>query len=67
VPKIPFVLGGPFEATNLYAADAVKAMRFYGNLASQIRELPDGQRSRSRSSTDRVAGAALNEGQRSRS
>jgi hypothetical protein len=42
VPKTPFILGGEFVDTNLYALDAVKAMRFYGNLAKQIHDLPPG-------------------------
>lgn len=41
-PKIPFVLGGEFEIRNLRAMDAVHAMRFYGDLAIQLHELPDG-------------------------
>lgn len=44
VPKVPFVLGGEFSSANLYAADAMKAMRFYAHLAKQIRDLPDGAR-----------------------
>jgi hypothetical protein len=42
VPKIPFVTGGAFDVGNLYAADAVEGMRARGNLAVQIRDLPDG-------------------------
>ena len=42
VPKTPFVLGGEYVIDNLYAADAVEAMRFYGNLATQLHDLPDG-------------------------
>jgi len=42
VPKQPFVCGGEFEVENLYAADAVEAMRFRGHLASEIKDLPDG-------------------------
>jgi hypothetical protein len=41
-PKRPFVAGGEFEVDNLYALDAVKAMRWRGDLARQIRDLPDG-------------------------
>jgi len=41
-PKTPFVAGGEFALSNLYAADAVEAMRFRGDLAQQIRNLPDG-------------------------
>lgn len=42
VPKQPFVTGGAFEIGNLYAADGVEGMRARGNLAAQIRDLPDG-------------------------
>ena len=42
VPKTPFVLGGAFDAENLRATDAVKGMRIRGDLARQIRDLPDG-------------------------
>ena len=44
VPKVPFVLGGEFDVSNLHPLDSVKAMRFYGNLAVQIRDAPDGTR-----------------------
>jgi hypothetical protein len=42
VPKIPFVLGGEFNVDNLHELDAVKGMRWRGDLAVQIRDLPDG-------------------------
>ena len=42
VPKQPFVTGGAFDVDNLYAADAIEGMRARGNLAVQIRDLPDG-------------------------
>ena len=42
VPKIPFVLGGEFNVDNLHELDAVKGMRWRGDLAIQIRDLPDG-------------------------
>jgi hypothetical protein len=42
IPIVPFVLGGEYAVSNLRDGDAVKAMRFYGDLACQIRELPDG-------------------------
>jgi hypothetical protein len=42
VPKVPFVCGGKFNLDNLVAIDAVKGMRARGNLARQIRDLPDG-------------------------
>jgi hypothetical protein len=41
-PKTPFVLGGEFATTNLYAADQVQLMRLRGRLATQIRDVPDG-------------------------
>jgi hypothetical protein len=42
VATIPFVMGGDFKVSNFYALDAVEAMRFHGDLAVQIRDLPDG-------------------------
>ncbi len=44
IPKVPFVLGGDFSSDNLYDADAVSAMRYRGDLAAQMRDLPDGSR-----------------------
>jgi hypothetical protein len=41
-PKIPFVAGGAFELNNLYAADTIELMKFRGELAQQIKNLPDG-------------------------
>ncbi|MFQ6142198.1 hypothetical protein ACLMNJ_03855 [Streptomyces seoulensis] len=42
IPKRPFVLGGEFSARNMYVLDSVKAMRLRGDLAMQLRDLPDG-------------------------
>ena len=42
LPKTPFVLGGPFQESNLYAIDAVQGMRYRGELWEQFRVLPDG-------------------------
>ena len=42
VPKIPFVMGGSYDLTNLYAGDAVESLRFRGSLAQQLRNIPDG-------------------------
>jgi len=42
VPKVPFVLGGAFALENLYLANPIEAMRFRGDLARQIQNLPDG-------------------------
>lgn len=42
LPKIPFILGGEYEDSNLYAVDAVKGMRYRGELWEQLRDLPDG-------------------------
>lgn len=44
VPKLPFVLQGKYELSNLALADSVAAMRARGNLARQIRDAPDGTR-----------------------
>ena len=48
VPKIPFVLGGDFVTSNVYAADAAEGMRVRGDLALQLRDLPDGAKVRYR-------------------
>jgi hypothetical protein len=42
LPKIPFVLGGEFELSNLYEVDAIQGMRFRADLSKQIKDLPDG-------------------------
>jgi len=42
VATIPFVLGGEFEISNLFAMEAVKAMRYHGDFARQIRHVPNG-------------------------
>lgn len=46
VPKVPFVCGGAFESSNLILMDAERGMRLRGQLASQIRDLPDGAKIR---------------------
>lgn len=47
-PKIPFVLGGKYQLDNLYVGDAVERMLFNGDLASQLKDLPDGAQIRLR-------------------
>jgi hypothetical protein len=42
IPKIPFIIGGNYEADNLFALDAVKGMRYRADICKQIRDLPDG-------------------------
>ena len=42
VPKIPFVLGGSFDTSNLFAIEATEGMLVRASLAVQIRDLPDG-------------------------
>lgn len=42
VPKLPFVLGGEYVVTNLYAMNAVESMRYRADIALQIRDAPDG-------------------------
>jgi len=42
VPKLPFILGGDYVVENLVAVNQAESMRFRGNLACQIHELPDG-------------------------
>ena len=41
-PKLPFVCGGTYSIDNLYLTRDLKAMQFYGSIASQIRHVPDG-------------------------
>lgn len=42
MPKIPFVMGGEYHIENLWVGDAVRGMRFKGDVALQIRDVPDG-------------------------
>jgi hypothetical protein len=42
LPKKPFVLGGDYAVDNLYSLERVKGMRLRGEIALQIRDLPDG-------------------------
>lgn len=42
IPKQPFVLGGAFSVDNLASIEAVGGMRTRANLATQLRDLPDG-------------------------
>lgn len=44
VPATPFVLGGSFAVENLRAVGSLEAMQFYADLATQLREVPDGSR-----------------------
>lgn len=46
VAKMPFVAGGKFELSNLRLAEAVEGMKWRGNLACQIKDLPDGEKIR---------------------
>lgn len=41
-PKVPFVLGGEYSVDNLYDADTVSALLYRGDIAAQMRHLPDG-------------------------
>lgn len=42
IPKIPFMLGGEYKVENLYALDAVEAMRHRADIWKQMKDLPDG-------------------------
>jgi hypothetical protein len=42
VPRVPFMLGGPFTLDNLYPVDDALAMCARGEFAIQVRDLPDG-------------------------
>jgi hypothetical protein len=44
MPKTPFVLGGEYSLKNLYSLDATRGMKSRGNLARQLKNLPDGAR-----------------------
>lgn len=44
IPKMPFVFGGEFEVENLYAAEAVTAMRSRASIALQIKDLPNDEK-----------------------
>jgi hypothetical protein len=48
MPKIPFILGGQYTFDNLYAGSPLEGMTFKGDLAMQIRDLPDGTKIRLR-------------------
>jgi hypothetical protein len=42
VPKKPFVLGGEYDTSNLFAMDAVRSLRMRGETAVQLAGLPEG-------------------------
>lgn len=44
MPKVPFVLGGEYALNNLYPLEAARGMKSRGNLARQLKDLPDGAR-----------------------
>lgn len=44
VPKIPFVIGGDYQASNFYASSFPKYLMYYGDLAGQIHSLKDGEK-----------------------
>jgi len=46
VPKMPFVAGGQYELSNLRLAESTEGMKWRGNLARQIKDLPDGAKIR---------------------
>lgn len=41
-PRMPFVLQGAYDLDNLYLADPANSMRFRGNIARQLHDVPDG-------------------------
>ena len=41
-PKIPFILGGEYTISNLYALDFFKAISFSASIAKQVVNLPEG-------------------------
>ena len=42
LPKTPFILGGEYEVSNLYALDAVLGMKLRADIWNQVKNLPDG-------------------------
>ncbi len=42
MPLTLFMAGGKFEITNVFPLDAIEAMRVRGNIAYQIKDVPDG-------------------------
>ncbi len=44
IPKKLFILGGECNIDNLYAMDSIKSMQLRGEIANQIKELPDGSK-----------------------
>lgn len=42
IPKLPFVLGGAYAVDNLYDADCAASLRYRGEIAQQLSQLPDG-------------------------
>jgi len=42
MPKLPFVLGGRYSVDNLYCIAGVSGMKTRGDLARQLKDLPDG-------------------------
>lgn len=42
VPKVPFVVGGEFNISNLAPIESVASMKFRASIYSQIANLPDG-------------------------
>lgn len=43
LPKVPFVLGGEYEITNLTPVHCEQAMEYWGLMYQTIRDIPDGQ------------------------
>jgi hypothetical protein len=46
VPRLPFVLGGEYDPTELVAVTAIASLKWRAQLAIQLRDLPDGERVR---------------------
>jgi len=42
IPRVPFVVGGEYEADNIVPVEASVAMRYWAGFAKVISELPDG-------------------------
>jgi hypothetical protein len=44
VPKLPFVLGGEFNISNLELIDAIDGMKLRSKLACKLKDIPDGNK-----------------------
>jgi len=48
MPRIPFIFQGKYSLDNLYVGNPLEDMTFKGDVALQIRDMPDGKKIRLR-------------------